>query len=155
MKGEIVNGTKSSAFDLDEHVVEKAWGSLDDGLTVEIVWEALDLIGLYILLRIMQHVLLAVEYISLEVGTSPLNLIEQKFVQNENNLLEEGKSRLWQIFNVYHISKGTVIKVYRQLSTESKKDIGLYGNFVIESDSTLNRPLVPHLTETFTSSYCC
>jgi hypothetical protein len=97
--------------------------------------------------------LLAIEYLSLEVRTSPLNLIEQKLVQNESDLLEEGKSRLWQIFNKYHIS-GTGIKVHRQLRT-NKKDTGLYGNFVIESDSTLTHPMAPHLTETLTSPYCC
>ncbi len=154
MKGEIVDGTKSFALDLNENTVEELLRELDDELAVEIVWEALDLIGYYILLRTMWHVLLAVEYSSLKVRTSPLNMIEQKLVQSESDLLEEGKSQLWQIFNKYHIS-GTGIKVNRQLRIESKKDTGLYGNFVIESDSTLTRPLVPLITETLTSSYCC
>jgi hypothetical protein len=154
MKGEIVDGTKSPALDLDEHVSEKVLKELDDELAVEIFWEALDLTGFYILLRTMYHVLLALEYVSLKVRTSPLYLIEQKLVQNESDLLEEGKSRLWQIFNKYHIS-GTGIKMRRQLKMESKKDEELYGNFVIESNSTLNHPMVPHITETLTSSYCC
>jgi hypothetical protein len=153
MKGEIVDGTKSSSLNLNENIIEKVWEEFDDELAVEIFWEALDLTGFYILLRAMYHVFFALEYVSLEVRTSPLNLIEQKLVQNESDLLEEGKSRLWQIFNKYHIS-GTGIKVRRQLRT-NKKDTGLYGNFVIGSDSTLTHSMVPHLTETLTSSYCC
>lgn len=154
MKGEIVDGTGSSALDLNENIVEEVWRELEDELTVEIFWEALDLIGFHILLHTVYHILLAVEYVSLEVRTSPLNLIEQKIVQNENNLLEEGKSRLWQIFNKYHIS-GTGIKMHRQLRTKNNKDIGLYGNFVTESNSTLTHPMFPDITETLTSSYCC
>ncbi len=158
MKGEIVNGIKNSVFDLDEHVVEKASEALDDGFTVEIIWEALELIELYIILRIMGHLLLEAEYTLLNVRTNPLHLIEQKFVQAVKiigGLLEKGKFQLWQIFNMYHISKGTVIKVRRQLTIESKKDTGLYGNFIRESDRTSTNPLVPHVTETLTSSYCC
>ena len=154
MKGEIVDGTKISALDLNENIVGGIWRDLDDELAVEIVWEALDLTGLYILLRTMYHVLFVLEYASLKVRTNPLNPIEQKFIQNENDLLEERKALLWQIFNKYHIS-GTGIKVQRQLRTESKKDKGLYGNFVIESDSTLTHPMVPYITETLASSYCC
>jgi len=158
MKGEIVNGIKNSVFDLDEHVVEKAFEALDDGFTVEIIWEALELIELYIILRIMGYLLLEAEYILLNVRTTPLHLIEQKFVQAVKvigGLLEKGKFRLWQIFKMYHISKGTVIKVRRQLTMESKKDTELYGNFIMESDRTSTHPLVPHVTETLTSSYCC
>jgi|GEM_PF-1474044 len=158
MKGEIVDGTKSSALDLDEHVVEKAWKALDDGLTVEIVWEALNLTELYIILRMMGHVLLVVEYILLKVRTNPLHLIEQKFVQGTEvigGFLEEGKYKLWQIFNMYHISKGTVIKVRRQLTIESKKDTGSYGNFILGPDRTSTHPLVPYVTGALTSSYCC
>ena len=78
MNGEIVDGAKDFALDLDEHV-ETVWKALDDGFTVEIVWEALNLIELYITLRIMEHMLLTVEYILLEVRTNPLDLIEQEF----------------------------------------------------------------------------
>ncbi len=154
MKGEIVDETKSSALDLNENIVEGVWRELENELTVEIFWEALDLTGFHILLHTVYHILLAVEYVSLEVRASPLNLIEQKIIQNENNLLEEGKSRLWQIFNKYHIS-GTGIKMRRQLRTENKRYTGLYGNFVTESNSTLTHPMFPDITETLTSSYCC
>jgi len=44
MKGDVVDRTKHLAIDHDEHVVEKVWEALDDGLTVEIVWESLNLI---------------------------------------------------------------------------------------------------------------
>ncbi len=154
MKGEVVDRIKNSAIDLNENITKDVLREFDDELTVEILWEALDLTGFHILLHTMYYLLLAVEYVSLEVRTSPLNLIEQKTVQNGNNLLEEGKARLWQIFNKYHIS-GKVIKMRRQLNTESKKETGLYGNFVAKSHSTLTHPLVPHITETITSSYCC
>jgi hypothetical protein len=162
MKWDIVDRTKSSAIDLCDNsskviwreLDDELWRELDDELAVEIVWEAFDLIGLYILLRTMYHVLLVLEYASLKVRTSHLNLIEQKLIQNENDLLEERKALIWQIFNKYQIS-GTGINVHRQLRTESKKDKGLYENFVIESDSTLIHPMVPYITETLTSSYCC
>lgn len=157
MKGEIVDGTKSFALDRDEHVVETAWKTLDDGLTVEIFCEALNLIELYITLRVMEHLLLIVEYILHEIRTNPLDLIEQEFVQGMNvvgGFFEEGKSRLWQIFNMYHIS-GTGINVRRQLTMDSKKDAGLYGNFIVGSDRTSTYPLVPYITEALTSSYCC
>ncbi|HWQ49828.1 MAG TPA: hypothetical protein VN414_12985 [Methanosarcina sp.] len=154
MRGEIVDGTGSSALDLNENIVEGVWKELEDELIVEIFWEALDLTGFHILLHTVYHILLAIEYVSLEVRASPLNLIEQKIVQNENDLLEEGKSRLWQIFNKYHIS-GTGIKMRKRLRTENKKYTGLYGNFVTESNSTLTHPMFPDITETLTSSYCC
>lgn len=154
MKGEIVDGTGNSALDLNENIVEGIWRELEDELTIEIFWEALDLTGFHILLHTVYHVLLAVEYVSLEVRTSPLNMIEQKITQNENDLLEGGKSRLWQIFNKYHIS-GTGIKMCRQLRTKNEKDTGLYGNFVTESNNTLTHPMFPDITETLTSSYCC
>jgi hypothetical protein len=41
MKRDVVDRTKHLAIDRDEHVVEKVWEALDDGLTVEIVWESL------------------------------------------------------------------------------------------------------------------
>lgn len=52
MKGDIVDRAKDFALDLDEYV-ETVWKALDDGLTVEIVWEALHLIELYFALRII------------------------------------------------------------------------------------------------------
>ena len=154
MKGEIVDGTKNSALDLNESIVEEVWRELEDELTVEIFWEALGLTGFHVLLHTVYHILIAAEYVSLEVRISPLNMIEQKIAQNKNNLLEEGKSRLWQIFNEYHIS-GTGIKMHGQLGAENRKDTGLYGNFVTESNNTLTHPMFPDITETLTSSYCC
>jgi len=154
MKGAIVDGTGNSALDLNENIAEEVWREFEDELTVEIFWEALDLTGFHILLHMVYHILLAVEYVSPEVITSPLDVIEQKISQNENDLLEEGKSRVWRIFNRYHIS-GTGIKMRGQLRAENRKDPGLYGNFVTESNNTLTHPVFPNITETLTSSYCC
>jgi len=154
MKGEIVDGARSSALDPNESIVEGVWRELEDELTVEIFWEALDLTGFHVLLHTVYHILLAVEYLSLEVRASPLNMIERKIAQNENYLLEEGKSRLRQIFNKYHIS-GTGIKMHGQLRAENVKDTGLYGNFVAESNNILTHLMFPDITETLTSSYCC
>lgn len=157
MNGEIVDGTKHAALDRNEHAVETAWKALDDGLTVEIVWEALNLIELYITLRMMEHVLLTVEYILLEVRTNPLDLIEQEFghgMEVIGGFFEEGKSRLWQIFNMYHIS-GKGINVRGHITTDSKKDTGFYGDFIVGPGRISNHPLVPYVTEALTSSYCC
>ena len=157
MNGEVVDGTKHVALDLDEHAVETAWKALDDGFTVEIVWEALNLIELYITLRIMEHMLLTVEYVLLEVRINPLHLIEQEFVQVMEvigGFFEEGKSRLWQIFNMYRIS-GTGINVRGYITTDSKKDTGFYGDFIVGPGRTSIHPPVPYVTEALTSSYCC
>lgn len=156
MKGEIVDGTKDPVLDLDEHV-ETVWKALDDGLTIEIAWEALNLIELYFSLRIIGHILLTAEYVLVEIKTNPLALIEREFVQLKkvtDGFFEKGKSWLWQIFEMYRIS-GTGISMLRQLRTENKKDTGLYGNFVAESNSKLTHPMFSHITETLTSSYCC
>lgn len=157
MNGEIVDGTKHAALDRDEHAVETVWKALDNGLTVEIVWEALNLIELYITLRMIEHVLLTVEYILLEVRTNPLELIEQEFVQGIKvigGFFEEGKSRLYQIFNMYRIS-GTGINVRGHITTDSKKDTGFYGDFIVGPGRTSTHPPVPYITEALTSSYCC
>ena len=156
MKGEIVDGSKDFDFDLDEHV-ETVWKALDDGLTVEIVWEALNLIELYFTLRIIGHILLTVEYMLIEVRTHPLDLIEREFVQLKKvigGFFEKGKSRLWQVFNMYRIS-GKGINMCEQLTMNSKKDTGLYGNFIMESGRTSPLPLVPYVIGTSKSSYCC
>jgi len=155
MKGEIVDGSKDSALDLDEQV-EAVWKALDDGLTVEIVWEALNLIELYFTLRIIGHILLTVEYMLIEVRTHPLDLIEREFVQLKKvtgGFFEKGKSRLWQVFNMYHIS-GTGINVRGKLTMDSKKDTGLYGDFTMMPDRTSTRCLAPYITEAIKSSYC-
>lgn len=156
MKGEIVDGSKDSALDLDEHV-EAVWKALDDGLTVEIVWEALNLIELYFTLRIIGHILLTAEYMLIEIRTDILALIEREFVQLKKvtgDFFEEGKSRLWQIFNMYRIS-GTGINVRGHLTMDSKRDTGSYGDFIVGPDHTSIHPLVPYVTEASKSSYCC
>jgi hypothetical protein len=152
MKGEIVDGSKDYTFDLDEHV-EAFWEALDDGLTVEIIWEALNLIELYFTLRIIGHILLAVEYTFTEARTHPLEPIEREFVQLKNvtgGFFEKEKSRIWQIFNMYRIS-GTGSNMCGQLTMDSN-DAGSYGDFI---DRTSTHPLAPYVTEASKSSYCC
>jgi methanogenic corrinoid protein MtbC1 len=105
----------------------------------------------------MEHVLLIVESILLEVRTHPIDLIKKGFGQDMKvigDLFEKGKSRLWQIFNMYHIT-GTGINVYRSLTIDYKKDTELHGNFIMEPECTSVCTLVPHITEALTSSYCC
>lgn len=153
---EIVDGSKDYILDLDEHV-ESVWETLDDGLTVEIIWEALNLIELYFTLRIIGHILLAVEYVLTKARTHPLEPIEREFVQLKKvtgGFFEKGKSRLWQIFNIYNIS-GTGINVHGKLTMDSKKDTGSYGDFIMGSDLTSTHPLVPYVIEASKSSYCC
>lgn len=156
MKGEIADGSKDYILDLDEHV-EAVWEALDDGLTVEIIWEALNLIELYFTLRIIGHMLLAVEYMLAKARTHPLEPIEREFVQLKKitgGFFEKGKSWLWQIFNMYHIS-GTEVNMCGQLKIDSKKDIGSYGDFIMVSGRKSTLPLIPYLTEASKSSYCC
>ncbi len=152
MKGEIVDGSKGYTFDLDEHV-EAFWEALDDGLIVEIIWEALNLIELYFTLRIIGHILLAVEYTFTESRTHPLEPIEREFVQLKNvtgDFFEREKSRIWQVFNMYRISR-TGINMCGQLTMDSN-DAGSYEDFI---GRISNHPLVPYLTEASKSSYCC
>jgi len=153
---EIVDGSKDYILDLDEHV-ESVWETLDDGLTVEIIWEALNLIELYFTLRIIGHILLAVEYVLTKARTHPLEPIEREFVQLKKvtgGFFEKGKSRPWQIFNIYNIS-GTGINVHGKLTMDSKKDTGSYGDFIMGSGLTSTHPLVPYVIEASKSSYCC
>ncbi|HIH75470.1 MAG TPA: hypothetical protein HA306_10105 [Methanosarcina sp.] len=156
MKGEIVDGSKDYILDLDEHV-EAVWETLDDGLTIEIIWEALSLIELYFTLRIIGHILLTKEYMLADARTHPLELIEREFVQLKKvtgGFFEKGKDLLWKILNMHRIS-GTGVNMYGQLAMNSKKDTGLYGDFIMKSGSTSTHPRVPYLTEASKSSYCC
>lgn len=156
MKGEIVDGAKDFALDLDEHV-ETAWKALDDGFTVEIVWETLHHIELYYVLRIIGHMLLIAEYMLIEARTNPLDPIEQGTVQLKKvtgGFIEEGKSRTWQMFKMYRIS-GTGINVRGKLTMDSTKDTGLYENFILVPDRTSIHSRIPYVTEALTSSYCC
>jgi hypothetical protein len=156
MKGEIVDGSKDYILDLDEHV-EAVWEALDDGLTVEIIWEALNLIELYFTLRITGHVLLAVEYMLAKARTRPLEPIEREFVQLKKvtgGFFEKGKSRLWKVFDMDRIS-GTEVNMCGQLTMDSKRDTESYGDFILGSGRISTHPLIPYLTEASKSSYCC
>lgn len=156
MKGEIVDRAKDFALDLDEHV-ETAWKFLDDGFTVEIVWEAIHHIELYYFLRIIEHIFLITEYMLIEARTNPLDLIEQESVRLKNvtgGFIEEGERRTWQAFKMYYIS-GAGINVCGKLTMDSTKNAGLYGNSILRPDHTSIHPRIPYITEALTSSYCC
>lgn len=156
MKGEVADGSKDYILDLDEHV-EAVWEALDDGLIVEILWEALNLIELYFTLRITGHMILAVEYMLTEARTDPMEPIEREFVKLKKvtgGFFEKGKSRLWQISNMYHIS-GTEVNMCGQLKMDSRTDTGLYGDFIMGSGRTSTHLLVPNITEASKSSRCC
>ena len=112
MKGEIFERAKHIVLDINEHTVKTAWEILNDGLAIEIAWEALNLLELYIILRIVEYILQIVEYLLLEVRTGPIDLIEQRSGQGMRKLgglLERGKSQLWQIFRIYHILETAVL----------------------------------------------
>lgn len=156
MKGEIIDRVKDFALDLDEHV-ETVWKILDDGFSVEIVWEALHLIELYFTLRIIWHMLPTAKYMLIEARTNSLDLIEQESVQGTKvtgGFFEEGKSRLWETFKMRRIS-GTGINVRGKLIMDSEKNKGLYGGLILKPDRTSTHDMVPYVTEALTSSYCC
>ena len=67
MKGEIFKRTKHIVLNIDEHAVEIASEVLDDELAIEIAWEAINLVELYIILRIVEQMLLIAEYMLLEL----------------------------------------------------------------------------------------
>jgi hypothetical protein len=48
-----------------------------------------------------------------------------------------------------------VLNVLKSLIMDSKNDVLLYDNFIIEPDRTSVHLSVPHMTEALTSSYCC
>lgn len=162
MKGETSDGIKYfSALDLKSDTIEQAWDALDDGLTIELIWEAFHLIEMYIALRITAHLLLLAKFSLLRVKTSPFSLIKQGLTQEGfiqdiktiNGLFEAGKYWPRQIFDMYYILD--IINKRGQKIMSLDKDTELYGDFYTSSDCVSIRPLVPYITETLTSSYCC
>lgn len=157
MKGEIFERAKHIVLDIYEHTVKTAWEILNDGLAIEIAWEALNLLELYIILRIVEYILQIVEYLLLEVRTGPIDLIEQRSGQGMRKLgvlLERGKSQLWQILRIYHILE-TEINVLKSLIVDSKNHVSTYGNFIMKPDRTSKCPSVSHVIEALSHSYCC
>ena len=77
MKGEIFERAKHIVLDINEHTVKTAWEILNDGLAIEIAWEALNLLELYIILRIVEYILQIVQYLLLEVRTGPIILLSK------------------------------------------------------------------------------
>lgn len=162
MKGEIFDGKKYfSARYLDSDVIKQAWEILDNGLTIELIWEALHLIEVYFVLRIMSHILLLAKFSLFGVKTNSFDLNKQGLTQEGfiqdmktvNGFFEAGKFRPRQIFDIYYISD--TINKRGQKIMNFEKDAGLYGDFFMGPDCVSIRPLVPYVTETLTSSYCC
>jgi len=162
MEGEISDGIKYfSALDLKSDTIEQAWDALDDGLTIELIWEAFHLIEVYIALRIIAHILLLVKFSLFEVKTNSFDPNKQKLTQEgfiqdikiTNGFFEAGKFRPRQIFDMYYISNAINKRGQNMISLE--KDAGLYGDLFRGPDCVSVRPLTPYITETLTSSYCC
>jgi len=161
MKKEIFDGKKHfSARDLDNDVIKQAWEILDNGLTIELIWEALHLIEVYFALKIMSHIMLLAKFSLFGVKTNSFDpnkqrLTQEGFIQDMKikGFFEAGKSQPRQIFDIYYISD--TINKRGQKIMNLKKDAGLYGDFFMGLDYVPTRPLVPYVTETLTSSYCC
>ena len=82
MKGEILERAKHIVLNIVKYIIKIAWEVIIiDELAMKIIWEALNLFGLYITLRIVKHMLPIAEYLPLEVKTSFIKLIEEKVGQ--------------------------------------------------------------------------
>ena len=158
MKGEIFERAKHIVLNIVENTIKIAWEVIMiDELAIEIAWEAFHLFGLYITLRIVKQILLIAEYMPLEVKTSLIELVEERIGQEMKrigNLFEMGESQLWQILRIYYTLHAE-INVLKSLIMDSKNNVLLYDNFVIEPDSTSVHLSVPHMAEALKSSYCC
>jgi methanogenic corrinoid protein MtbC1 len=157
MKGEIFERTKHIVLNIDEHAVEIASEILDDELAIEIAWEAINLVELYIILRIVEQMLLIAEYMFLEVRTNPIHMIEPRYGQGMGlvgDLFEKGESQLRQIFRAYSILE-TEINVLKSLMTGSMNEISPYNILSMEPGRTSAYPSVSHLIEALPYSCCC
>ncbi len=157
MKGEIFERTKHIVLNFDEHAVGIASEVLDDDLVVEIAWEAINLVELYIILRIVEQMLLIAEYMLLEVRISPIHLIEPRYgrgMELIGDFFEKGESQLWQIFREYSILE-TEINVLKSLLTGSMNEISSYNNLFMEPGRKSAYPSVSHLIEALPYSCCC
>jgi hypothetical protein len=157
MKGEIFERTKHIVLNIDEHAVGIASEILDDELVIEIAWEAINLVELYIILRIVEQMLPIAEYILLEVRTNPIHLIEPRYGQVMEligDFFEKGESQLRQIFREYSILE-TEINVLKSLMTRSMNEISSYTNLFMEPGRISAYPSVSHLIGALPYSYCC
>jgi hypothetical protein len=157
MKGEIFERAKHVVLNINEHTVKTAWEILNDGLAIEIAWEALNLLELYIILRIMEYMLQVVEYLLLDIRTSSIDLIEQISVPGMKKLdwlLENGKSQTWLIFRIYHMLEAE-INVLKSRIADSKNHMSLNADFIMKPDRTSTYPSVSHVIGSLSHSYCC
>ena len=157
MKGEIFERTKRIVLSIDEHAVEIASEVLDDERTIEIAWEALNLLELYIILRIVEQILLITEYMLLEDITSPSHQIGLRYGQGIEligDLVEKGESKLWQILRLYSILK-TEINVLKSIMTGSMNESSAFNNLMMEPDKTSAYPSISHLIKSLPTCCCC
>lgn len=158
MKGEIFKKAKHIVLNIVEHTIKIAWEIITiDELAFEIAWEAFNLFGLYITLRIVKQILPITEYMHIEIKTSLIELVEQRVGQEMkriHNLFEIGESQPWQILGLDHILQAE-IDMLKSLIMDSKNDVLLYANFINEPDRTSVHLPAPHVTEALKSSYCC
>ena len=157
MKGEIFERTKRFFLSIDEHAVEIASELLDDERTIEITWEALNLLELYIILRIVEQILLITEYMLLEDITSPSYQIGLRYGQGIEligDLVEKGESKLWQILRLYSILK-TEINVLKSIMTGSMNESSAFNNLMMEPDKTSAYPSISHLIKSLPTCCCC
>jgi len=158
MKGEILKRAKHIVLNIVKYTIKIAWEIIIiDELALEIIWEALNLFGLYITLRIVKHMLPIAEYLPLEVKTSSIKLIEERIGQEMKligNLFDIGGFSLWQIRRL-HNTLQVEINVLKSLIMDYENDVLLYDNFINEPDCTSVHLKAPHVTEALTSSYCC
>lgn len=74
-----------------------------------------------------------IAYEALEAGVSPVELIEQGFIEGMKavgDLFEEGKSQLAQIFEASHIVESGM-NVLKPTIMGSKDDVCWFGNLVV------------------------
>jgi methanogenic corrinoid protein MtbC1 len=157
MKGEIFERTKHIVLNIDEHAVGIASEVLDDEFVIEIAWEAINLVELYIIMRIVEQMLLIAEYMLLEVRTSPIHLIEPRYGQGMEligGFFEKGEFQLRQIFREYSIFE-TEINVLKSVMTGSMNEISSYNNLFMEPGRISAYPSVSHLVEALPYACCC
>ena len=158
MKGEILEGAKHIVLDIVADTIKMSWEIIIiDELAIEIAWEALNLVGLYITLRIVKQMLPIAKYLPLEVKTSLNKLIEERVgqeIQRIVYLFDIGGYKLWQRRRLIQTLQAE-INALKALIVDSESYVSLSENLINEPDCTSVHLPVPHVTEVQKSSYCC
>jgi hypothetical protein len=158
MKGAILERAKYIVLKIVKYTIKITWEIIIiDELAVELAWEALNLFGLYITLRMVKQILPIAEYLPIEVKTGFIDLIEKRVVQEMKligNLFDTGRSSLWQISRLYSTLQAE-INVLKSLILDYENGVSFYDKLVNEPDRTSVHLKAPHVTEALKSSYCC